>query len=74
MSPAFRDTFRQVYGGTAEQLKAYQITVAPPRNAWVLVEPKEGIYFMQVCSGVFVFLGRRRCSRVPGLVGKDGRP
>lgn len=36
----------KVYGGTAEQLKAYQITTAPPKGQWVSLG--DGISFKQV--------------------------
>ena len=36
----------QVYGGTAEQLKAYRVGVTPPENNWVEVE--DAVFFQQV--------------------------
>ena len=35
-----------MYGGTAELLKAYNVTVNPPQNDWVEVEGK--LFFRQV--------------------------
>lgn len=37
----------QVYGGTAEQLKAYRVNVTPPQNNWVEVD--DAVFFQQVC-------------------------
>ncbi|CAN0083822.1 unnamed protein product, partial [Ectocarpus sp. 8 AP-2014] len=39
-------TFDDVYGGTAEQLKAYRVGVTPPQNNWVELE--DAVYFQQV--------------------------
>lgn len=39
-------THVQVYGSTAEQLKAYRVNVAPPMQNWVEVE--DALYFQQV--------------------------
>lgn len=36
----------KVYGGTAEQLKAYRVGITPPQNNWVEVE--HAVYFQQV--------------------------
>lgn len=36
----------QVYGGTAEQLKAYKVNVTPPMQNWVEVD--KGVLFQQV--------------------------
>lgn len=39
----------QVYGGTAEQLKAYRVGITPPENYWV--EVADSVFFQQVrCS------------------------
>eukprot|EP00904_Undaria_pinnatifida_P012176 jgi/Undpi1/8089/HiC_scaffold_24.g10561.m1 len=43
------DNYVTVYGGTAEQLKAYNVMVNPPQNNWVEVE--DTVFFRQV-SGV----------------------
>ncbi|CAM9180173.1 unnamed protein product [Ectocarpus sp. 4 AP-2014] len=40
------DSYDMVYGGTAEQLKAYRVGVTPPQNNWVEVE--DAVYFQQV--------------------------
>ena len=36
----------QVYGGTAEQLKAYSINVTPPKGDWVPLG--DDVFFFQV--------------------------
>lgn len=35
-----------MYGGTAEQLKAYRVGITPPQNNWVEVE--DTVFFQQV--------------------------
>eukprot|EP00752_Nemacystus_decipiens_P016300 g14577.t1 len=37
----------QVFGGTAEQLRAFDINIAPPQDIWVLVDKENGIWFKQ---------------------------
>lgn len=39
---------RQVYGGTADQLKRYKINITPPKHTWVRVDKENNIYFKQV--------------------------
>ena len=46
----------KVYGGTAEQLKAYNVMVNPPQNNWVEVE--DTVFFRQVCPALFSFVFR----------------
>lgn len=38
----------QVFGGTAEQLKCFNINIAPPENVWVQVDKANDIWFKQV--------------------------
>lgn len=38
----------QVYGGTAEQLKGFEINISPPKGIWVKVDDVDNIYFKQV--------------------------
>ena len=38
----------KVFGGTAEQLRAFDINIAPPQDLWVLVDKENGIWFKQV--------------------------
>lgn len=38
----------QVYGGTAEQLKGFEINISPPKDIWVKVDNVDNIYFKQV--------------------------
>eukprot|EP00752_Nemacystus_decipiens_P011862 g10522.t1 len=40
------DSYNMVYGGTAEQLKAYRVGITPPENNWVEVE--DAVFFKQV--------------------------
>eukprot|EP00903_Cladosiphon_okamuranus_P014647 g13582.t1 len=40
------DSYNMVYGGTAEQLKAYRVGITPPENNWVEVE--DAVFFQQV--------------------------
>eukprot|EP00903_Cladosiphon_okamuranus_P005574 g5549.t1 len=37
----------QVFGGTAEQLRAFDINIAPPKDVWVLVDKENRIWFKQ---------------------------
>lgn len=41
---------QKVYGGTAEQLKAYRVGITPPQNNWVEVE--QTVFFQQVRSPI----------------------
>lgn len=38
----------KAFGGTAEQLRAFDINIAPPQDVWVLVDKENAIWFMQV--------------------------
>ncbi|CAN0119203.1 unnamed protein product [Scytosiphon promiscuus] len=44
------DNYNMVYGGTAEQLKAYRVGITPPQNNWVEVE--DTVFFQQQVTGV----------------------
>jgi len=37
-----------VFGGTAEQLRSFDINIGPPEDVWVLVDEENGIWFKQV--------------------------
>ncbi|CAM9298105.1 unnamed protein product, partial [Scytosiphon promiscuus] len=48
--PRRRDT--KVYGGSAEQLRRFNVNIAPPKKIWVQVDKENGIYFKQTKSTV----------------------
>ncbi|CAN0107280.1 unnamed protein product [Ectocarpus sp. 12 AP-2014] len=37
----------KVFGGTAEQLRCFSISIAPPEDVWVLVDEENGVWFKQ---------------------------
>ncbi|CAM9351235.1 unnamed protein product [Ascophyllum nodosum] len=37
----------KVYGGTAEQLKGFKVSISPPKSIWVKVDKIDNIYFKQ---------------------------
>lgn len=39
---------KKVYGGTAEQLKSFNVNVAPPEDIWVHVDKENDVWFKQV--------------------------
>jgi len=41
-------SIRQVYGGSAEQLRGYSVNISPPEQIWVEVDKENGIWFKQV--------------------------
>lgn len=47
-----------MFGGTADQLKSYNINISPPENVWVQVDEKNGVWFKQV--RVLLFTGMMR--------------
>ena len=38
----------KAFGGTAEQLRAFDINLGPPQDLWVLVDKESGVWFKQV--------------------------
>ncbi|CAM9616187.1 unnamed protein product, partial [Hapterophycus canaliculatus] len=38
---------QQVYGGSAEQLRRFNVNITPPEGIWVKVDKKQGIWFKQ---------------------------
>ncbi|CAM9741632.1 unnamed protein product [Hapterophycus canaliculatus] len=41
----------KVFGGTAEQLKSFSISIAPPEDVWVQVDKESAVWFKQVRRG-----------------------
>lgn len=55
----------QVYGGSAEQLRRFNVNIAPPENVWVQVNKEDGIWFKQVrfSAGCALIVRDHVCSK-----------